>query len=140
MKLILTLWLLICAVPSVFGATSTRSECIHNLRRIDGAKEQLELEQKLKPGTIVSAAQVAEFLKGELPKCPAGGDYDIGAIGIAATCSIPSHSLNYVEPQRNEAARTLGILGLVVVLMLSLVLYRRIKNAESTSAPADRAQ
>jgi hypothetical protein len=71
------------------GRTECKNACINNLRQIDGAKEQYALEHKISPGTVVTAAQVGEYLKGGVvPPCPAEGKYSIGAIGEPPTCNF----------------------------------------------------
>ena len=69
--------------------TECKNACINNLRQIDGAKEQYALQHKIAPGTIVTAAQVGEYLKGGVvPPCPGEGNYSIGAIGEPPTCNF----------------------------------------------------
>jgi len=66
--------------------------CIHNLRIIEGAKDQWALENKKGVGDVVNTAGLADYLKGNvLPWCPAGGAYTINPIGTAATCNLPGH-------------------------------------------------
>ena len=69
--------------------TECKNACINNLRQIDGAKEQYALEHKISPGTVVTAAQVGEYIKGGVvPPCPGEGNYSIGAIGEPPTCNF----------------------------------------------------
>ena|SRR5688572_18292209 len=71
------------------GRTECKNACINNLRQIDGAKEQYALEHKISAGTIVTAAEVAEYLKGGVvPPCPGEGKYSIGAIGEPPACNF----------------------------------------------------
>jgi hypothetical protein len=71
-----------------------RNTCISSLRQIDGAKNQWALEKGKKKGDAVTEADLAPYLPGgALPKCPAGGKYDLGKVGESPTCSIASHVL-----------------------------------------------
>jgi hypothetical protein len=86
---------LLVAVPGQMKPrrTECKNACINNLRQIDGAKEQYALEHKISPGTIVTAAQVADYLKGNVvPPCPGEGKYSIGAIGEPPTCNFPENT------------------------------------------------
>jgi hypothetical protein len=94
--------------------TSPANACINNLRRIDGAKSEWELEHNAKTNDLVTINDIRPYLelgigpngkpyikldaKGNLPKCPSGGTYAIGKVGEAPTCSIgtnesPAHVL-----------------------------------------------
>ena len=68
--------------------------CINNLRLIDGAKQQWALEKQKPPGALLTAADLAPYLKtSALPTCPAGGVYTLNPVGIAPICNIPGHAL-----------------------------------------------
>ena len=82
---------------AVLARTDQRSDCVNNLRQIDGAKEQLQLEEKLLPSDAVDVAKLASYIKGGFPKCASGGVYTIGAFGVEPTCSIRGHSMAYNE-------------------------------------------
>src|SRR5882757_4738721 len=73
------------------------NSCINNLRLLDSAKQQLELETNLPPGTVVEPKQIQPFIgrgqEGEFPKCPMGGTYTLNPIGQLPTCSIKDHVL-----------------------------------------------
>ena len=74
-------------------------DCRDNLRQIHAAKQQLALAMKLEKGAIVTAKQVARYIKGgqrgfEGMKCPYGGSYSINPIGTKPTCSAPDHDLS----------------------------------------------
>ena len=97
----------VVAVPAMFSAiaipnfvkarsTSQQNACINNLRQIDAAKNQWALETNKKTGDPCTADDLKPYIRlinGQLPKCPAGGTYTIGAIGETPTCSVPSHKL-----------------------------------------------
>lgn len=68
--------------------------CINNLRMIDAAKQQWALENHKPAGALLTAADLAPYLKGQaLPTCPAGGVYTLNPVGLAPICSIPGHVL-----------------------------------------------
>src|SRR5688572_22897484 len=73
--------------------TECKNACVNNLRQIDGAKEQYALEHKISPGTVLTAAQIGEYLKGGvIPPCPGEGKYSIGAIGEPPGCNFPGNA------------------------------------------------
>ena len=126
-----TIILLGFAISNAFGTTTQQGSCIQNLRQIDGAKEQLQLETKLKNGDVVTITALAGYIKGGFPTCPAGGSYSIGPIGTDPTCSIPGHSLlppivvtkKYIPIEHP----VLLVLPPVLVLLIALV-FRRIER------------
>ena len=68
--------------------------CIANLRLIDGAKQQWALEKQKTPNALVTAADLAPYLRtGALPTCPAGGVYILNPVNIPPLCNIPGHAL-----------------------------------------------
>ena len=67
--------------------------CINNLRQIDGAKQQWALENRKTITDVPTEKDVAPYLKNAFPKCPAGGNYTLGAAGVAPICSIAGHAL-----------------------------------------------
>jgi hypothetical protein len=86
------------AIPNFVKARSTSQQnaCINNLRQLDAAKNQWALEQGKKTGDACTANDLKPYIRlinGQLPKCPAGGTYTIGAIGETPKCSIPGHEL-----------------------------------------------
>ncbi len=86
------------AIPNFVLArkTSQRNICVANLKMIEGAKNAFAAEQKM----VQSAELVkltlnpiptdlfgtGKYIK-EVPKCPTGGTYKIGALGECPTCS-----------------------------------------------------
>jgi hypothetical protein len=95
-----------------------RTSCINNLRDIDGTKEELALEQKLKPGDPIQADMLQSYFHGKgMPSCPAGGDYTIGPVGVFPTCSIPSHSVAAINrDMARQAALERFLLCLSIVI------------------------
>ena len=84
--------LIAIAVPGFVKArTESRNRaCQENLSKIDGAKEQLALEDNLAPGAAVAMADIAGaglYIKSE-PVCPESGAYTVAAVGTDPTCSI----------------------------------------------------
>jgi hypothetical protein len=76
------------------------AKCQENLVKIDRAKEQWALENKLSNGTEIpdSKAFLSDpnlfgpngYIK-EKMICPSGGTYTVNPIGVNPTCSIPRH-------------------------------------------------
>ena len=83
-----------------YGVTAQTPEqqqavvCVNNLRLIDGAKQQWALEKQKPSGALLTAGDLAPYLKtNALPTCPAGGVYTINPVGYAPLCNIPGHAL-----------------------------------------------
>jgi hypothetical protein len=77
------------------AAVSQANECINNLVKINGAKEQWALENKLVNGAIPQDRDLfgpALYIAAR-PVCPAAGNYTLNAVGAAPTCSIAGHTL-----------------------------------------------
>lgn len=76
---------------------SARNQCINNLRQIYAAKQEWALENNKTADAIPTAQDIAPYIKldadGNIPGCPSGGTYTIGAVGVPPTCSIPGHVL-----------------------------------------------
>jgi small-conductance mechanosensitive channel len=79
------------------SAESERAACINHLRQIDAAKQQWALENNKTADDVPTAQDIAPYIKldanGNIPGCPSGGTYTIGAVGVPPTCSIPGHVL-----------------------------------------------
>ncbi len=72
----------------------TRNACINNLRQIDGAKQQWQLENHKTDSDTPTSAEVASYLKNnQFPVCPYGGKYTIGPVNEDPACSVPGHVL-----------------------------------------------
>jgi Tfp pilus assembly protein PilE len=84
------------AIPNFVKAraTSQQNACINNLRQIDAAKNEWMLEKGKKTGDMPTADDIRVYLiHNQLPACPAGGTYTIGAVGESPACSVPGHKL-----------------------------------------------
>jgi hypothetical protein len=130
--------LLTFGISTASATTTPRNGCINNLRQIDGAKEQLQIESKLKDGDIVTITAVSGYIKGgQFPTCPAGGSYTIGPIGVDPTCSIRGHSLlapavvtkKYIPIDHP----VLLVLPPLVVLLIAVVFRRFERQRENQS-------
>ncbi len=92
------------AIPNFVRArkTAQANSCINNLRLIDSAKQQLQLE---KPGTAISQSTITPYLgrgaSGEFPKCPTTGTtaaYTVGAADAKPTCANTSADFPHALP------------------------------------------
>lgn len=92
---------LLCAIaiPNYVRAraNSQANACINNLRQIDGAMQQFAIEKSKHLGDPVTyPTDLTPYIKlnsiGQIPPCPAGGNYVISAIGVdpAVQCSLGS--------------------------------------------------
>jgi prepilin-type N-terminal cleavage/methylation domain-containing protein len=82
------------AIPNFVKArqTSQTNACINNLRQIDGAVQQLLLET---PGATIGAATVGAYIKGGIPRCPAGSAvYSSFGDGISNNPACPNIAAN----------------------------------------------
>jgi len=85
------------AAAAQASVESARNTCINHLRQIDAAKNQWALENSKTADAIPTATDIAPYIKldadGNIPGCPSGGTYTIGAVNVSPTCSIPGHVL-----------------------------------------------
>ena len=92
------------AIPNFVKArtTSQANACINNLRQYDGAVQQYALENKLASSAGYTLSALKPYIKlntqGNLPVCPAGGNYSAGStVTNVPTCSLsgatPPHAL-----------------------------------------------
>jgi|GEM_PF-2463494 len=67
-----------------------QQSCVHNLRMLDGATDQVAIEMNLKTGNQVAAATISEYIRGgvESLNCPKGGRYTFGTVGREPRCSV----------------------------------------------------
>ena len=74
---------------------STQNVCLNNLRMIDAAKQQWALEKNKKDDAVPVWADIQPYVgRGRAAmRCPQGGEYTLGAVGVRPTCSIPGHVL-----------------------------------------------
>ncbi len=83
------------AIPSFVNArkTSQKNACINNLRQVDGSKEQWAMESNAGAGATVVSSNIASYIKGGMPTCPASGTYAINILGENPTCDEGGHVL-----------------------------------------------
>jgi hypothetical protein len=97
----LVIALLVVSVGLKALATSRKAErrnaCINNLRLLDSAKNQYALENRKKPGDIVTPSELRAYMgcgHGDLPLCPNDksgeftNSYELNPIGEHPTCKI----------------------------------------------------
>lgn len=88
------------AVPNFTRARSTAqmNSCINNLRLIDSAKQQWQLEKGKDVTATPTAADLLPYISRDpnpkMPVCPAGGTYDIKSVNEEPTCTIRDHVLS----------------------------------------------
>ena len=88
----LVLGLLGIVFPNFIRARNTgaKNACINNLRQIEGAKEQWELENKRTTNDVRAETDLFgtdRYIKSK-PICSAGGTYNLRKVGERPTCSI----------------------------------------------------
>ena len=84
------------AIPNFVKAraASQQNACINNLRQIEAAKQQWALEKNKTANDVPTEDDIKPYLmNSQMPVCPQGGTYTIGAVGDKPTCSIPGHVL-----------------------------------------------
>jgi hypothetical protein len=73
---------------------SLQIACINNLRQLDAAKAQWALEKGKTSADTPTVDDLKPYLsRGKMVVCPAGGDYSIGRLDTAPTCSVKGHVL-----------------------------------------------
>lgn len=82
------------AIPNFLKARTTtqKNACIDNLRVIEGAKEQWAMEEKKGADAEPDQADIEVYMKA-YPTCPASGEYTIGDMSTAPTCTVEGHEL-----------------------------------------------
>ncbi len=79
------------AIPNFMRArtTTVKNKCLNNLRLISAAKDQYHIENAVPDTTVLVAADVQGYLKGDtLPAQPYdAGTYTIGAINTNPSCN-----------------------------------------------------
>ena len=76
-------------------ASAQAGGCINNLTKIEAAANEFALEAGMKTGDSINyPTDLKPYLKlnqaGEIPVCPAGGTYQMPAVGSFASCSLGS--------------------------------------------------
>lgn len=86
------------AIPNFVKArkTAQMNACINNLRLIDAAKQQWQLENNKTTNSTPTIIDLQPYVGsgGTWLICPAGGSYEINALGELPTCTIPEHELS----------------------------------------------
>jgi prepilin-type N-terminal cleavage/methylation domain-containing protein len=87
------------AIPNFVQARkqAQTTACIANLQQIDGAISQYALQNKKGNSDAVSLDELKDYIKldakGNIPGCPAGGQYTVTTVDAHPTCSIANHVL-----------------------------------------------
>lgn len=97
-RVIVGLFLLAAAacsvVPNIIHPRTHRAAapCINNLRQLDGAKQQWQLEYRKTTNDIPTLDDLKPYVRldanGEIPRCPEGGTYILGRVGEDPRCSL----------------------------------------------------
>jgi hypothetical protein len=81
----------------IHSGTTPGNGCINNLRQLDGAKEQWQLELHKSTNDVPTWDDIRPYVgrgaEGTLPTCPMGGKYTLHKLGQKPTCSCPGHVL-----------------------------------------------
>ena len=87
------------AIPNFVKArnTSQTNACINNMRQIDSGIQQWALETGKSDSDTATSADVAPYVKGGYPSCPAAGLYTIGAT-VATIPAVDCDKLNHDLP------------------------------------------
>jgi hypothetical protein len=83
------------AVVLARAEIAEENECVNNLVKINGAKVQWALENKLGNGAVPQDGDLfgVSLYIAQRPVCPAGGTYTLNAVGSAPTCTVAGHTL-----------------------------------------------
>jgi prepilin-type N-terminal cleavage/methylation domain-containing protein len=87
------------AIPNFVKARTTAQTtgCINNLRQMDGAIQTYALEAHLAPDASITLDNLKPYIKldsnGDIPHCPANGNYTVSTVSAAPSCSITGHKL-----------------------------------------------
>ena len=95
LSLVIIPMMIAIAVPNFIKArdTALMNACANNLRQIQDAKQQWAMKNKKETTETPTESDLIPYLKGGMPKCPAGGKYKLNSVGESATCSIPTHKI-----------------------------------------------
>jgi len=95
LSLIMVPMMIAIAVPNFIKArdTALMNACVNNLRQIQDAKRQWMMENKKEATDTPTESELTPYLKGTMPKCPAGGKYKLNSVGESPACSIPTHKI-----------------------------------------------
>lgn len=73
------------------GSPEQARQCRDNLRRIESAKRAIGSRRQMQTGFIAIDDICREMGVKELPRCPAGGEYDVGPLLQTPRCTIGSN-------------------------------------------------
>jgi competence protein ComGC len=94
------------AIPNVIKArdTAQKNACINNLRVIDTAKQQWALDNSKSADDVPTAQDLDKYIPGGYAHlhCKRDGEYVIGKVSEAPTCSIPGHELGDAQTDRRR--------------------------------------
>jgi hypothetical protein len=145
MHTVVYLCLLVLLAPlTALARVDPCAYCLNNLRHLDGAKEQLAIVQKLKPGDSVELTMLMPYLSGHaIPQCLSGGRYTVGPIGVYPVCSVPGHTEaafhRRIEQQKRQERILLWVLivgGIFVATWVALSVHAARKRAKQAANPA----
>ena len=80
---------MLALLPAFIRATTTpaMNACVNNLRQLDGAKQQWELENHKTTNDVPTLRDLQPYLARPLV-CPQGGTYTPGRVGELPGCSV----------------------------------------------------
>jgi hypothetical protein len=79
------------------AVVSVERACLHWQYAIEEAKANIAARKNLKPGDTITPAEIEAERNTDFPRCPSGGAYTIGPVGVFPSCSIPAHSQPRIE-------------------------------------------
>ena len=87
--------LLAIGIPNFLKArrNGCTKACIHNMRQMEGAKEEYAMEYNKSVGDPIDWDKIVPSYLKEEPECPAGGLYTLFPIGDMVDCSFTGHDL-----------------------------------------------
>ena len=84
----------VMAIPNLIRprVTTSKISCLDQLRMIDGMKNQWALEHQKTTNDVPTWDDLRGYVTARLPlKCPDGGFYTIGRVGVMPSCSLARH-------------------------------------------------
>lgn len=100
-------YLSVAAGNIVHSVNLPQNVCANNLRMILSAKQQFGRAYDLTNGSSVSAQDLAAFINKPFRsiKCPEGGEYAIGVVGVGSLCSVHG-TLSDILPAEPKECKT----------------------------------
>lgn len=92
----ISIWFKIWPVGSVYDGQSL-ANCRGNLKAINTAKRSLQEKYGWTNGYAISAEVISNYFHGNLPSCPAGGIYDVGALAKIPSVPLREHPSPFRE-------------------------------------------